>query len=77
MAANVENARETVRGILEGKTCEGGRGTAYALIQGATEYLDHYRGTRGSDAHFKRQLLAANPLKVKAVELVRQIAAMS
>jgi phage/plasmid-like protein (TIGR03299 family) len=82
-AANVEKARAAVRGILEGKTSVGVEGTGYALVQGAGEFLDHYRMTRGKagtmerqQAIFRRQILEPSKAKLKAVSIVRDIAGL-
>ncbi len=48
----------------------------YGLVQAAGEYLDHARGFRNSDTHLGRTLLRPEPLKVKAVKLVRQVASV-
>jgi phage/plasmid-like protein (TIGR03299 family) len=74
VVGNLEKTREVVRGILAGPTCAGGAGTGYALVMAAGEYLDHVRGTRDSESHFRRTLLDPNPLKLKAVEMVRALA---
>lgn len=73
VARNVEEARMTVRTILAGPTSEGIGGTAFGLVQAAGEYLDHYRAYRSMDSYFTRQLLRPEPLKAKAVSLVREI----
>ncbi|HEU5032728.1 MAG TPA: DUF932 domain-containing protein [Spirillospora sp.] len=70
---NVEQARDAVRTILAGPTSDGIGGTAFGLVQAAGEYLDHYRAYRSMDSYFTRQLLRPEPLKAKAVQLVREI----
>jgi hypothetical protein len=35
--------------------------------------LDHVRGFRNSDTYMGRQILSAEPLKAKAVRLVREL----
>lgn len=47
--------------------------TGLGLVNAAVEYLDHVRGFRNSDTYLGRQILAAEPLKAKAVRLVREI----
>lgn len=81
-AANVEEARRVVRGILEGTTSDGIRGTGFWLVQSGVEYLDHYRKTRGSEADrreqlFRRSILRPYDAKIKTVNMVREIAGVS
>lgn len=74
VSRNVEEARDAVRLILNSPTAEGVGGTAAGLVHAATEYLDHYRRYRSLDSYYTRQLLRPEPLKAKAVSLVREIA---
>jgi len=73
VVANVEEAREQIRAILDGRTCEGIAYTAYGLVQAAGEYLDHVRRFRSRESHLRRTLLKPQPLKAKAVELAREV----
>jgi phage/plasmid-like protein (TIGR03299 family) len=73
VVANVEEARDQIRAILGGKTCEGISYTAYGLVQAAGEYLDHIRRYRNRDTHITRTLLKPEPLKAKAVQLAREV----
>jgi phage/plasmid-like protein (TIGR03299 family) len=75
-AKNVEEARQAVRGILAGETSKGVEGTGYWLVQGAGEWLDHFRATRTDDGVFRRQLLEPNKAKLVAANLVREIAGL-
>lgn len=75
VAANIAEARGAIRAILGSDTCEGIRDNAYGLVQAAGEYLDHERKARSDATKFGRQLLRAEPLKAKAVSLVREIVA--
>lgn len=43
------------------------------LVNAAVEYLDHVRGFRNQDTYLGRQILSAEPLKAKAVRLVREL----
>lgn len=43
------------------------------LVNAAVEYLDHVRGFRNADTYMGRQILSAEPLKAKAVKLVREL----
>lgn len=73
--ANVEKGREIFRSLyFDSPTTEGIRGTGYGLVQAAGEYLDHARGFRNSDTYLGRTLLRPEPLKAKAVKLVREVA---
>lgn len=71
--SNAEKARDAVRTILAGPTVETIGGSAFGLVQAAGEYLDHYRRYRSMDSYYRRQLLRPEPLKAKAVQLVREI----
>jgi phage/plasmid-like protein (TIGR03299 family) len=70
---NVEEARTAVRTILASPTSDGIGDTAWGLVQAAGEYLDHYRRYRSMDSYFQRQLLRPEPLKTKAISLVREV----
>lgn len=48
-------------------------GTGLGLVNTAVEYLDHVRGFRNQETLVGRQLLRAEPLKAKAVRLVREL----
>lgn len=70
---NVDRARETFRSLyLDSPTTEGHRGTALGLVDASVEYLDHVRGYRNADTYLGRTLLRSEPLKAKAVSLVRE-----
>jgi len=75
VAANVEEARAAIRAILASPTCDGIRDTAYGLVQASGEYLDHVRKARSDATLFGRQLLRPEPLKARAVKLVREVVA--
>jgi phage/plasmid-like protein (TIGR03299 family) len=75
VARNIETARAAVRGILAGPTIAGTEGTAYSLIQAAGEYLDHVRIARSWESRLNRTLMRPEPLKARALTLVREIAA--
>jgi phage/plasmid-like protein (TIGR03299 family) len=70
---NVETARATLRTILASPTSDGIGDTAWGLVQAAGEYLDHYRQVRTMDGHYTRQLLRPEPLKHRAINLVREV----
>lgn len=72
--SNIDRARETFRKLyLESPTTESHRGTALGIVDASVEYLDHVRGYRSSDTYLGRTLLRPEPLKAKAVNLVRQV----
>jgi phage/plasmid-like protein (TIGR03299 family) len=73
---NIEEGRAAVLGFLNSETVEGAgiRGTAYALVQAASEYTDYYRTARSFDSGLQRSLLKAAPLKAKAAVLAREAA---
>lgn len=71
---NVEKARDMFKHIyLDSVTTEGVRGSAWGLVQASTEYLDHARAYRSQDSYLGRSILHGEPLKAKAVNLVRQV----
>ena len=72
--ANVEQARTAVRAILASETTAGVAHTAYGLVQAAGEYLDHVRGARSWESRLNRTMMRPEPLKAKALRLVRSIA---
>jgi phage/plasmid-like protein (TIGR03299 family) len=47
--------------------------TGLGLVNASVEYLDHLRGFRNQDTLVGRQLLGTEPLKAKAVRLVRDL----
>jgi phage/plasmid-like protein (TIGR03299 family) len=68
--SNVQRARGTLaRIIAEEPTCDGHRGTALGLVDGAVEYLDHVRAFRSRDTLMNRTMLRPEPMKAKLVEL--------
>lgn len=71
--ANVDTARKVFRSLyLDSPTNEAHRGTALGLVDASVEYLDHVRAYRSSDTYLGRTLLKPEPLKAKAVALVRE-----
>lgn len=72
--ANVDKSRRLVRWLFEESvTCEGHRGTALGLLDAAVEYSDHVRGYRSADTYLGRTMLRPEPLKAKALTLVRKV----
>lgn len=71
---NIDRARETFHKLyMESPTTEAHRGTGLGLVDASVEYLDHVRGYRNSDTYLGRTLLRPEPLKAKAVNLVREL----
>jgi phage/plasmid-like protein (TIGR03299 family) len=73
VARNVEEARQALRLIFESKTTKQVAGTAYGLVQAAGEYLDHVRNARSWETRLNRTLIRPEPLKHRALSLVREI----
>ncbi len=73
VAGNIEEARQALRLILQSRTTAPVADTAYGLIQAAGEYLDHVRRARTWETRLNRTLMRAEPLKTKALTLVREI----
>jgi hypothetical protein len=75
VARNVEDARRALRLRFESQTTEHVMGTAYGLVQAAGEYLDHVRTARSWETKLNRTLIRPEPLKHRALALVREITA--
>lgn len=74
VAANIAEARTAVRGILGSVTTAEVAHTAYGLVQGATEYLDHVRTARSWESRLNRTLIRPDRLKLRAITLAREVA---
>jgi hypothetical protein len=71
---NIERARKVFSHLyLDSVTTEAHRGTALGLIDASVEYLDHVRGYRNRDTLLGRTLLRTEPLKARALTLVREV----
>jgi phage/plasmid-like protein (TIGR03299 family) len=75
VARNVEEARQALRLIFESKTAEQVADTGYGLVQAAGEYLDHVRTARSWETRLNRTLIRPEPLKHRALSLVREVIA--
>ena len=73
---NVEEARTKLRKIFESPTTAGIQDTAYGLVQASGEYLDHVRAARSWETRLGRTIMKPEPLKAKALNLVREIVAV-
>lgn len=75
---NVEKSRDKLRQILAGDTVAGAGigGTAYGLLQGAVEYLDHARAYRSWETKLGRTLLKPEPLKTRALSILGEVCDM-
>ena len=73
VARNVEEARHALRMIFESKTTDQVAGTAYGLMQAAGEYLDHVRTARSWETRLNRTLIRPEPLKHRALSLIREV----
>lgn len=74
VSRNIAEARDAVRSILAGPTCDGIAGTAYGLVQAAGEYLDHGRAYRTRETYLGRTLLRPEELKRRALKLALSVA---
>jgi len=71
---NIDTARNVFRSLyMDSATTDSHRGTALGLVDASVEYLDHVRGFRNQDTYLGRTLLRPEPLKAKAVNLVREL----
>ncbi len=75
VARNIDQARNAVRLLFQSQTTEQIAGTAYGLVQAAGEYLDHVRTARSWETRLNRTLIRPEPLKHRALVLVREITA--
>jgi phage/plasmid-like protein (TIGR03299 family) len=75
VARNVEEARKALRLLFDSTTNEQIAGTGYGLVQAAGEYLDHVRTARSWETRLNRTLIRPEPLKHRALSLVREITA--
>lgn len=71
---NIETEREKIRGALYSQTSDGIQESAYWLLQGAAEYLDHLRPYRGQDSYVQRTLLDVNKNKGLAMKFALEVA---
>lgn len=72
--SNIDEARNIVRGIVDGPTiADAHRDTALALVNGAVEYLDHYRKSRSTDTLVRRTLMGSADFKQQAIDLAREV----
>lgn len=71
---NVEQARAALRTILASETTVAVADTGYGLMQAAGEYLDHVRRARSWETKLGRTLIRPEPLKAKALTLIRELA---
>jgi phage/plasmid-like protein (TIGR03299 family) len=74
VARNVEEARNALRLLFQSATNEEIAGTAYGLVQASGEYLDHVRTARSWETRLNRTLIRPEPLKHRALRLIREIA---
>jgi phage/plasmid-like protein (TIGR03299 family) len=73
VARNVEEARMALRAIFDSATTEQVAHTAYGLVQASGEYLDHVRIARTWETRLNRTLIRPEPLKHRAMSLIRDI----
>jgi phage/plasmid-like protein (TIGR03299 family) len=73
VARNVDEARKALRLLFDSTTNQAIAGTAYGLVQAAGEYLDHVRTARSWETRLNRTLIRPEPLKHRALSLVREV----
>lgn len=72
---NIDRARSDFRSLYLSPTMpEEIHGTAYGLVQASIEYLDHVRKARTAESRFNRSVLNPEGVKLKAEQLVREVA---
>src|SRR6185437_9656023 len=75
VARNVDEVRRALRLLFDSPTTAPVAHTAYGLIQASGEYLDHVRNARSWETRLNRTLIRPEPLKHRALSLVREITA--
>jgi len=73
--SNIEASRSQFRAIFDSPTTQEIAHTAYGAVQAAVEYLDHVKTARSWETKLNRSMLKPEPLKAKAVKLVRELVA--
>jgi phage/plasmid-like protein (TIGR03299 family) len=73
VARNVDEARNALRLLFQSTTNEQIAATAYGMVQAAGEYLDHVRTARSWETRLNRTLIRPEPLKHRALSLVREV----
>lgn len=62
--------------ILDSRSCDGIRDTAWGLVQAGGEFADHVRESASPDSYFSRTVLAdREPLKVSALKIAEKVLA--
>ncbi|QGJ92726.1 hypothetical protein QDA04_gp56 [Microbacterium phage Megan] len=64
--ANIIEARDAVMAVYNSVTCEGITGTAWGLMQAASEYSEHVRKAQSNESRFRRALLDNNKILTSA-----------
>jgi phage/plasmid-like protein (TIGR03299 family) len=70
---NIETSRASLRSLFDSTTTAGIADTAYGLLQAAGEYLDHVRAARSWETRLGRTLIRPEPLKTRALSLIRTV----
>jgi phage/plasmid-like protein (TIGR03299 family) len=70
---NWENARARFTQAYNSATNETLIGTGLGLLNTATEYADHLRGYRTKDTYITRTILRPEPLKARALQIIREV----
>ncbi len=73
VARNVDQARKDLRWLFDSPTNKEIAHTAYGLMQAAGEYLDHVRTARSWETRLNRTLIRPEPLKHRALSLIREV----
>ncbi|MEV6400531.1 DUF932 domain-containing protein [Streptomyces sp. NPDC051907] len=71
---NVRTSRSKVWGLLESKSCDGIRGTAYGLLQAGGEYLDHERAYKNHETYLNRTVFSKEKMKLRAKNIAEMAA---
>lgn len=75
--ANIARDRARFMAAFNSETNIGQHGTGLGLFNASVEYLDHLRRFRSTDTYLGRTILRPEPLKARALTLVRELAGAS
>lgn len=75
---NLKTARDSVYGLLEGRTVpDAHRRTGWGLYNAGVEYIDHLRAHRTDESYFRRCILTPERAKFRLAGLVREAAELN
>lgn len=73
--ANIARDRQHFMALLESETNAHLADRGLGLFNASVEFLDHVRGFRNADTYLGRTILRAEPMKARALTMIREMAA--